>query len=226
MGACITIDGVAASRATSGSNLGITGAQAFSFGCWVYFNNPKSGDFDIALHYDTASGADPAFGHDTLGNFYFATTFANSQSSFVERFRWYHMVQTYDGVSTHNFYIDGALSGTRSSDTYDLGNGPLRLGSFGASTSTMNGRIDEAFVLTLNLNLAQVQDIYYRGLYPAATTVMYFCNEGSGTTIADSSGAANTATFNGGMGWSTDVPYQIRSATSSRSAASGRTQIS
>lgn len=223
MGACLTSDGVAGSRARSDSNLTATGAQAFSFGAWVFFENPAIGVNQIAVHYDAAP-ADPAFGVIDTGAFYFATANTNPQSTFAKSKTWHHMVQTYDGITTHNFYVDGLLSGTRLSEAYNNTAGPLYMMGFLTTFSPLKGRLDETFVIHSNLSLAQVQDIYFRGTYPT-TNLLYMHNNGSGTVSTDSSGTGNNATLTGGMGWSTEVKYQLRTATSSRSAASGRTQI-
>lgn len=143
--------------------------------------------------------------------------------------QWTHLVVT-DLNGTIKMYKDGVLktagvSYTRSG-VFTMNRTQLGARSISSPSAFLRGNIDD-FRLWKGYILTQsdVYDIFYRGLNPStAPTAWYKMDEGSGTTVADSTGNGNTATITAAT-FSNDVPILQRSAQSGRIAASGRTLI-
>ncbi|MEM1304621.1 MAG: LamG domain-containing protein, partial [Planctomycetota bacterium] len=103
--------------------------------------------------------------------------------------RWRHVVAVYDSVDdTYSTYVDGELVGAGSVTLDDQdGSSRLSFGTRNGSTERFNGDMDDVRVYSVELTLAEVQELY--GLL-----AHYTLDETSGTTVADSSGLGNDAT--------------------------------
>ncbi len=123
---------------------------------------------------------------------------------------WHNVAATFDGT-TQKIYIDGVLAGTASytgtivTSTYDLNIGAVPYLIQGSRL--FNGNIDQVMVWNTALTLAQINQ--YKNCPPtsAVAGLVGFWNleEGTGTTTADQSGNALTATLMNGVAWSTTV---------------------
>jgi hypothetical protein len=112
--------------------------------------------------------------------------------------QWYHVAATWDG-STVKIYVNGQL---------DNGSGTARTGTIGADTRPLylGGRAGADYFNGM------IRDIrFYNRPFTSAELVKmaglaghWKFAEGSGTSAADSSGLANTATLSGGATWTTD----------------------
>ena len=132
---------------------------------------------------------------------------------------WTHIAMTYDGGglwSGIKLYING-VSQTVTSDnagSYTAMHNTNAVVSVGRlqwnSNSFANGKIDEVAIIPSELSAAQVTAIYNSGepadLTSYSPTVWTRFEEGTGTSITDSSGNGHTATLTNGPTFSIDVP--------------------
>ena len=141
---------------------------------------------------------------------------------FVALNRWHHIVITYDGSSVSNIpvvYLDGqtpsvtvgtAPVGTRAADTSNL---MVGRGAF-AATRYLPG-LYRSFRLYNRIVNATEADLLYRfGKVPSGVVLEYLANEGTGTTLNDTSGSGNgNGTIVGGSWVTGDAPSILRSNT-------------
>ena len=131
---------------------------------------------------------------------------------------WYHVVATYDGSGSNTgitLYVDGAtgtISRGAGGSYVAMHNtsGNVSIGRLPSGSQFFSGKIDEVAVIPSELSAAQVAAIYNSGepadLTSYSPTAWTRFEEGSGTSIADSSGNGHTATLTNGPTFSTDVP--------------------
>ena len=112
------------------------------------------------------------------------------------------------GVET-KFYVNGILRDTLGAVTITADDAAIEIGRL-YSGSYINGKIDEAAIFTSVLSAAQVTAIYNSGapadLKSYSPVLWTRFEEGTGTSITDSSGNGHTATLTNGPTFSTDVP--------------------
>ena len=130
---------------------------------------------------------------------------------------WKHIVCTYDGSSTAagvKLYINTdskTLTVNNDTLTTSIDNGVLtRLGSRDGGANSYKGYMADVAVYDSVLSQTQINDIYWDNKFLASSYARYTFSEGSGGTLADSSGNARTGTING-LDWSTLVPFDPRS---------------
>ena len=125
---------------------------------------------------------------------------------------WHHVVVTWDGTNT-KIYTDGVLRKTSTTgDDITATAGEIGIYSVNHSQGQWIGEIDEVSLWSEALDLTAIQAIYNSGV-PIDVTENYSDNlvsywrfeEGTGTTVADSSGNGNDGDINNAT-WSTDVP--------------------
>jgi hypothetical protein len=111
--------------------------------------------------------------------------------------QWYHVAAVWDS-STVKIYVNGILDNTPATRTGSIGTDtrPLYIGGR-ATTDLFDGMMRD--VRFYNRALYESEIKYLAGLIG-----FWKFAEGSGTTAADSSGQANTATLSGGATWMTD----------------------
>jgi len=131
---------------------------------------------------------------------------------------WIHVIATYDGggdSSTMVLYINGVAQATSATDAGSYTamhntNAPVWIGGLAYGPDFANGKIDEVAIIPSELSAAQALAIYNSGepadLTSYSPTVWTRFEEGTGTSIADSSGNGHTATLTNGPTFSTDVP--------------------
>lgn len=127
--------------------------------------------------------------------------------------KWHHFALTWDlDADEVKGYLDGALVGTNTGlgvmTTMSGGNVFLARNSINTN-SYWNGHLDEAAMFT---RVVPIGELYIAGQQPINLTgssglIGYWrMEEGTGTSIADSSGNANTGTLTNAPTWSTDTP--------------------
>jgi len=123
--------------------------------------------------------------------------------------QWYHGVVTIESGVETKFYVNGILRDTLGAVTITADDAAIEIGRL-YSGSYINGKIDEAAIFTSVLSAAQVTAIYNSGapadLKSYSPVLWTRFEEGTGTSITDSSGNGHTATLTNGPTFSTDVP--------------------
>ena len=131
---------------------------------------------------------------------------------------WTMLTATYDGGGSTTgitLYVnDSAVAATGgSAGTYVSMNntsGALNIATFTAAAAFADGKLDEFAIIPSELSAAQVAAIYNSGepadLTSYSPTAWTRFEEGTGTSITDSSGNGHTATLTNGPTFSTDVP--------------------
>lgn len=184
----------------------VTGDMSIS--CW--FKLDTTGVFQGLVNKRDAGGTNWQFMvRDTnVLYIYDGSTVINSTFT-LSSGQWYHGVVTIESGVETKFYVNGILRDTLGAVTITADDAAIEIGRL-YSGSYINGKIDEAAIFTSVLSAAQVTAIYNSGA-PADLTsyspVLWTrFEEGTGTSIADSSGNGHTATLTNGPTFSTDVP--------------------
>lgn len=147
---------------------------------------------------------------------------------------WQHIVSTYNHSSGQvNMYLNGTLVNSCTYTKSGSGTTILRIGARSSSTYPYDGRIDEARVYNKALSANQVSQLAKWAPGPAGWWKM---DEGTGTTITDSSGyGSNSAAFTGaptfgngkyGKGLSFDGTNDLASITNTTAINVGKAEQS
>ena len=145
------------------------------------------------------------------------------------RNRWTHLLMTYDQSATElSLYVNSALDESKTL-TVGAANGNLYLGARDTGSLPMGGFLTNFLFFTEHFDATKVSDLYYSQAYDRTNldTELLF-SEGSGVSIADTSGNGNNATIDGGLAWSSARPFAARTAiTQARTAITqARTAVS
>ena len=148
----------------------------------------------------------------TVGN-KFLTTGGDIQSA-----GWKHIAATWTKGGLMHVYINGSVTDHTSTDSQDLNDGTdgIVIGSKDRgddATNEFNGLINDVAIWSAELDQTAITALYNLGK-PIDVTDSYSSNlvaywkmeEGTGTTVADSSSNSYTLTFNAAPEWSTDTP--------------------
>ena len=131
---------------------------------------------------------------------------------------WYHVCATYDGSGLNTgitVYVNGVTGtltrgGGGSYTAMHNEGGDVYIGSLIYNSQFFNGKIDEVAIIPSELSAAQVAAIYNSGKPADLTSYSpvgwWRFEEGTGTSITDSSGNGHTATLTNGPTFSTDIP--------------------
>lgn len=115
-------------------------------------------------------------------------------------------------------YVNGKLAGSKAFDnnnTNNFGNLVLYVMARNNTSNYTGGNICEVrFVKDYAWTATDVLNDYLNNIVPASgtTVALWLCNEGSGTTLTDSSGNGRTITLLNTPTWSTDSPMKARTA--------------
>lgn len=207
----------------TGSVTGVAAATAAkTVSCWVKWNiklNSKtiwSFDSNASPQYslNVSAGGTLQIGKWTGGTLVSFPTFPLLN-------RWVHIVWTYNGT-THTAYLNG-ISVNTSTTASDAGTPTtLTLFDYSGHNQAFNGLLKDFRTYNRELSASEVSDLYY-GREPSTSSLVirYKMNEGSGTTLTNSATGGNGTITN--STYSSDVPFQKRTAVTSRTGSSGYT---
>ena len=134
---------------------------------------------------------------------------------------WIHVAATYSGGGNNtdiNMYVNGvndndSVSSAGSYTAMHSGGGALTIGSFARTGTTdyANGTIDEVSLWDRELTAGEVKAIYNSGLPTDLSSenglIGYWrMDEGTGTSVADSSTNSNAGTLVNSPTWTVDTP--------------------
>lgn len=202
-----------------GSMSALASASSFSVSFWFKNNGNSTGNvfggWGSSLHNNI--GCNPSYSTNT---FYFVVRAGSavgalsvsSLTSYAQSNTWNHFVCTFDG-GDRKIFINGTQrasdTGVAPSTTSSSAGDNVAIGR--RETYYAKGRIDEVALYSSALSQSEVTDIYNSGTPDDRSNdsnlLGYWrMEEGSGTTVADSSGNGNTATLTNGPTFSTDKP--------------------
>jgi len=151
----------------------------------------------------------------------------------IDKDRVYHLGFAYGGTSFASdvdIYIDGVLqpltiNQDNLTDSIQSLSATTSIGARNAAANRFNGSVSEVIVYNRKLTAEEFTAIVNDGKYPNDIPYAQFLyQEGSGSTLNDSSGNGRDGTISG-LSWSNRVPYKARTTASSRVLANGRTPI-
>lgn len=202
-----------------GSMSALASASSFSVSFWFKNNGNSSGNafggWGSSSHNNI--GCNPNYSANT---FYFVVRAGSavgalavsSLTTYAPSNTWNHFVCTFDG-GDRKIFINGTQrasdTGVAPSTTSSSAGDNVAIGL--RETYYAKGRIDEVALYSSALSQSEVTDIYNSGKPNDRSSdsdlLGYWrMEEGSGTTVADSSGNGNTATLTNGPTFSTDKP--------------------
>lgn len=212
----LSLDG--SSESGTAGNLNVSGS-ALSFEGWIKPSSFKSGSPYISSLMGTeVSDSNSAFlrlGDANLANnkLQFVLSINNVQQKLasvtaLNTNTWYHVAATYDGANM-KIYINGVLDASRSQTGNVASNGAFNVGYLYNTSRNFNGKVDEVRVWKRALSQTEISQKMCNVTLPATSLAAYWkFNEGSGSSVQDSSGNGVTLTLTGvdASNWGTDVP--------------------
>ncbi|WP_288446335.1 endo-beta-N-acetylglucosaminidase H [uncultured Chryseobacterium sp.] len=236
----LSLDGSTESGAAGNMNLS---GSALSFEGWIKPSSFKSASPYISSIMGTeVSDSNSAFlrlGDAGLANnkLQFVVSINNVQQKLASATAlnantWYHVAATYDG-SNMKIYINGILDATKAQTGSVNSTGAFNVGYLYNTSRNFNGKIDEVRVWKRALSQTEISQNMCNVSVPATSLAAYWkFNEGSGSTVQDTSGNGVTLTLTGvdTSNWGTDVPCTTgssaaRTAASQKAINGGETNI-
>ncbi|MFS4471779.1 endo-beta-N-acetylglucosaminidase H [Chryseobacterium sp. T20] len=224
----LSLDGSTESGAAG--NLTLSGS-ALSFEGWIKPSSFKSASPYISSIMGTeVSDSNSAFlrlGDASLANnkLQFVVSINNVQQKLASATAlnantWYHVAATYDG-SNMKLYINGVLDATKAQTGSVNSTGAFNVGYLYNTSRNFNGKIDEVRVWKRALSQTEISQNMCNVSVPATSLAAYWkFNEGSGSTVQDTSGNGVSLTLTGvdSSNWGTDVPCTTGSSALARTA--------
>ncbi|WP_343643628.1 endo-beta-N-acetylglucosaminidase H [Chryseobacterium sp.] len=236
----LSLDGSTESGAAGSMNLS---GSALSFEGWIKPSSFKSASPYISSIMGTeVSDGNSAFlrlGDASLANnkLQFVVSINNVQQKLASATAlnantWYHVAATYDG-SNMKIYINGVLDATKAQTGSVNSTGAFTVGYLYNTSRNFNGKIDEVRVWKRALSQTEISQNMCNVSVPATSLAAYWkFNEGSGSTVQDTSGNGVTLTLTGvdASNWGTDLPCTTGSSALARTAGqkainTGKTNI-
>ncbi|PWN65456.1 endo-beta-N-acetylglucosaminidase H [Chryseobacterium viscerum] len=226
----LSLDGTSESGAAG--NLTLSGS-ALSFEGWIKPSSFKSASPYISSIMGTeVSDSNSAFlrlGDAGLANnkLQFVVSINNVQQKLASATAlnantWYHVAATYDGANM-KLYINGALDATKAQTGSVNSTGAFNVGYLYNTSRNFNGKVDEVRVWKRALSQTEISQNMCNVSVPATSLTAYWkFNEGSGSSVQDTSGNGVTLTLTGvdASNWGTDVPCTTGSSASARTGGS------
>lgn len=184
-----------------GTSSSLAVATNFTVGAWVNWASGATGPDTIysagstdTQYWSVAINASSKleFRVDLISSATYISTNTISQNT------WHHIVVTKQGDDTNNvkFYIDGVLDATASAGSLVMPMGTRGIGTrMEGPTEYFQGGIDDLRIYNRALSPSEISGLYNWGPAPAA---YWHMNEGTGTSIGDTSGNGNTSSAFGG----------------------------
>ncbi|MGR3855111.1 endo-beta-N-acetylglucosaminidase H [Chryseobacterium indologenes] len=224
----LSLDGNTESGAAGSMNLS---GSALSFEGWIKPSSFKSASPYISSIMGTeVSDSNSAFlrlGDASLANnkLQFVVSINNVQQKLASATAlnantWYHVAATYDG-SNMKIYINGVLDATKAQTGSVNSTGAFNVGYLYNTSRNFNGKIDEVRVWKRALSQTEISQNMCNVSVPATSLAAYWkFNEGSGSTVQDTSGNGVTLTLTGvdASNWGTDLPCATGSSALARTA--------
>ncbi|MCC3213933.1 T9SS type A sorting domain-containing protein [Chryseobacterium sp. X308] len=224
----LSLDGSTESGAAGSMNLS---GSALSFEGWIKPSSFKSASPYISSIMGTeVSDSNSAFlrlGDASLANnkLQFVVSINNVQQKLASATAlnantWYHVAATYDG-SNMKIYINGTLDATKAQTGSVNSTGAFNVGYLYNTSRNFNGKIDEVRVWKRALSQTEISQNMCNVSVPATSLAAYWkFNEGSGSTVQDTSGNGVTLTLTGvdSSNWGTDLPCTTGSSALARTA--------
>ncbi|QRA43898.1 endo-beta-N-acetylglucosaminidase H [Chryseobacterium cucumeris] len=224
----LSLDGSTESGAAGSMNLS---GSALSFEGWIKPSSFKSASPYISSIMGTeVSDGNSAFlrlGDASLANnkLQFVVSINNVQQKLASATAlnantWYHVAATYDGANM-KIYINGVLDATKAQTGSVNSTGAFNVGYLYNTSRNFNGKIDEVRVWKRALSQTEISQNMCNVSVPATSLAAYWkFNEGSGSTVQDTSGNGVTLTLTGvdSSNWGTDVPCTTGSSVLARIA--------
>ena len=163
----------------------------------LWFKSTSSAQTGVLGKY-SVGGSAPGYGvrfnftANKIGFWVGGATWTDSNKS-VNDGIWHHFVGTYDGKNA-TVYIDGVLDKSQAETGNLSGSVNLLLGQVNNVATSFSGTIDEARIYNRALSAQEVSQLYNYAPGPVGWWKM---DERTGTSAFDSSGKANTGTWNG-----------------------------
>jgi hypothetical protein len=225
----LSLDGSTESGAAGNMNLS---GSALSFEGWIKPSSFKSASPYISSIMGTeVSDSNSAFlrlGDAGLANnkLQFVVSINNVQQKLASATAlnantWYHVAATYDG-SNMKIYINGILDATKAQTGSVNSTGAFNVGYLYNTSRNFNGKIDEVRVWKRSLSQTEISQNMCNVSVPATSLAAYWkFNEGSGSTVQDTSGNGVTLTLTGvdASNWGTDVPCTTGSSAARKAAS-------
>ncbi|GAE63688.1 T9SS type A sorting domain-containing protein [Chryseobacterium indologenes] len=222
----VSLDGT--SKSGSAGNISLSGS-ALSFEGWIKPASFKSGFPYISAIMGTEAGdANSAFlrlGDASLANnkLQFVLSINNVQQKLASNTAlnantWYHVAATYDGT-TMKLYINGTLDASKAQTGSVSSNGSFNVGYLYETSRNFNGKIDEVRVWKRALSQTEISQNMCNVSLPATSLAAYWkFNEGSSSSVQDTSGNEVTLTLSGADAsiWAADVPCTTSAARTSK----------
>lgn len=137
---------------------------------------------------------------------------------------WHFLVITRDGSDVVRLSLDGQAQQTLFSGAAQSGNWTVRRLARSETGQQFIGSMDEIRIWAVALSDTQIANLYYRNIVPSTGLFLeYLLDEGSGTAATDTSSTSNDGVISGAT--YIDSFLIPRTATSGRTAASGRSGI-
>ncbi len=218
----LSLDGSTESGAAGNINLS---GSALSMEGWIKPSSFKSASPYISSLWGTeVSDSNSAFlrlGDANIANnkLQFVVSINNVQQKLtaataLNANTWYHVAATYDG-SSMKIYINGVLDASKSQTGSVSSTGAFNVGYLYNTSRNFNGKVDEVRVWKRALSQTEISQNMCNVTLPATSLAAYWkFNEGSGSSVQDSSGNGITLTLTGvdASNWGTDIPCPAGSA--------------
>jgi len=192
---------------------------AFSVSTWVYASDIAANSTNTILAFGSPT-ANNSWTLATSNSGAIIVTLFDAMSSptqaqlntstlttpyFLPQWSWHNIVVTRSDANVVSLYVDGTAIGTLTlSSTYNLTNlqaNGLYIGNQEGTTTAWGGFIDQTKLYNRALSQAEVTALY------TGMVGYWTFNDGSGTSVADSSGLGNTGTIYGGAAFQTDGKF-------------------
>jgi len=214
-GYCGSFDGATTSfRANAGTILSL--ATDYSFAFWFKAPAYQSINFarliqatGVQVYFNGTTSVAYLYGH--IGG-----TTDNTLGSVNDRIlnsRWTHIVISVNAAGAQKCYFNAGISYNRAlTDHTNLTITDLYIGVSPTNTNHLLANIDDFRIYNIELTQDQINQIYFEGVDPAPANnrAWWKFDEGSGTSVADSSGNGNVGVITSGA-FSTDVVMKTRS---------------
>jgi hypothetical protein len=183
------------------ATLRATGDQALS--AWVFLRDASAARCIAGNETNNASGV--LLYVDTDRKIYFRTNQAGANTSAastgtVPLNTWTHVAITRSGT-TVTFYINGVASGSGSTTNPVVATAAFEIGAR-AGAFLFSGMLNDVRYYSTSLSAGEVSNIYQGNASPNSALAGHWkLTEGTGTTVADSSGYGNTGTLVNSPAW-------------------------